>query len=95
MLRQGDKYREVSKGDLIFFENSREGAHQIYNHSDQPFRYFALSATDPFEVCEYPDSNKMSVIKLKKTFQMGSEVEYLRGEENPTKNWPKEYLRKP
>ncbi len=94
MLRQADKYREVSKGDLIFFENSAEGAHQFYNHSDQPFRIFALSTKDPFEVCEYPDSKKMSVIKLGKTFQMDSEVEYFKGEKNPADYWPKEYLRK-
>jgi uncharacterized cupin superfamily protein len=94
MLRQADRYREVSKGDLIFFETSAEGAHQIYNHTHEPFKYFALSTNDPFEVCEYPDSKKMSVVKLRKTFQLESAVEYLRGEEDPRKCWPKEHLRK-
>ena len=92
MLRQANKFREVKKGELIFFTNSPEGAHQFYNHTDQPFKFLALSSCDDFEVCEYPDSKKINVSKLKKVFQGGAEVEYFKGEEDPKQYWPKEHL---
>ena len=92
MLRQSDEFREVKKGDLIFFTNSAEGAHQFYNHTDLPFKFLALSTNDDFEVCEYPDSKKINVTKIKKVFQAGTEVPYFTGEEDPKKFWPKEYL---
>lgn len=91
-LRQANQYRIVKKGDLIFFPNCPEGAHQFYNHTNQPFKFFALSTMDPLEVCEYPDSKKVMVAKLKKVFQFDKEVEYLRDEENPARFWPKERL---
>ena len=91
-LRQAGKFKEVSKGDLIFFETSAEGAHQFYNHTDQPFKYLALSTLDPFDICEYPDSKKVNVRKLKKIYQGGTEVAYLKDEENPARYWPKEHL---
>ncbi|MEK6705385.1 MAG: cupin domain-containing protein [Bdellovibrionota bacterium] len=93
MLRQANRFREVSKGDLIFFTNSSDGAHQFYNHSHQPFRFLALSTMDDFEVCEYPDSKKINVTKIKKVFQGGTDVDYLKDEENPSRFWPKEHLR--
>jgi uncharacterized cupin superfamily protein len=92
MLRQADQYREVMKGDLIFFSTNVEGAHQFYNHTDSPFVYLALSTLDSLDVCEYPDSKKINVRKLKKVFQAGAEVEYLKDEENPAQHWPKEFL---
>lgn len=92
ILRQNDQFREVNRGDLIFFTNSPEGAHQFYNHTDQPFRFLALSTMDAFEVCEYPDSKKTYVNKLKKVFQFGHEVDYWHDESDPKKFWPKEHL---
>ena len=92
ILRQAGKFREVVRGDLIFFVNSPEGAHQFYNHTHEPFKFMALSTVDEFEVCEYPDSKKINVTRIKKVFQAGTEVPYITGEENPASFWPKEYL---
>ena len=89
-LRQNGQFRRVTKGDLIFFSNTPEGAHQFYNHTDRPFKFLALSTMDPLEVCEYPDSKKVYVSKIKKVFQAGQEVDYWKDEENPKKYWPKE-----
>jgi uncharacterized cupin superfamily protein len=91
-LRQADRFRKVAKGDLIFFPNNPEGAHQFYNHTDRPFKFFALSTMDKFEVCEYPDSKKTYIARIKKLFQLGQEVDYWQGEEDPKRFWPKEYL---
>ena len=95
ILRQGDEFREVFKGDLIFFTTSPEGAHQFYNHTQQPFTFLALSTKDPFDVCEYPDSKKIKVMKIQKVFQHGTEVEYLRDEADPARYWPIEQLKGP
>jgi uncharacterized cupin superfamily protein len=91
-LRQNQKFKKVKKGDLIFFEPTPQGAHQFYNHSSKPFQFLALSTLDPLEVVEYPDSKKISVVKLKKTFQENQSVDYFKDEENPTLYWPPEFL---
>ncbi len=93
MLRQAGQFREVGKDDLIFFPNRPEGTHQFYNHTDEPFKFLALSTMDDFEICEYPDSKKINVTRIKKIFQGDSEVEYLKDEQDPRGYWPKEYLR--
>ncbi|HUP56732.1 MAG TPA: cupin domain-containing protein [Bdellovibrionota bacterium] len=92
MLRQAGKFREVGKGDLIFFTTSPEGAHQFYNHTSEPCTLFAISTKDPLEVAEYPDSGKIMVGKLRKVFKAEDTVEYLRDEEDPSVYWPKEFL---
>ena len=92
ILRQAGQYREVAKGDLIFFAASPKGVHQFYNHTDQPFKTLALSNLEPFDICEYPDSSKINVRKLKKIYQAGSEVTYLKDEENPARYWPDQHL---
>ena len=95
ILRQAGQFREVTKGDLIFFSASAEGAHQFYNHSEDWFAYLALSTLDPFDVCEYPDSGKLNVRhpQVRKIFETKSFVDYFKGEEDMAKYWPKEHLR--
>ncbi|HAZ13371.1 MAG TPA: auxin-binding protein [Bdellovibrionales bacterium] len=92
ILRQAGQFREVKKGDLLFFTNSPEGAHQLYNHTDRPVKYLDLTTMDDFEVCEYPDSQKVYVSRIKKLFQAGSKVDYFKDEENPKLFWPKKFL---
>ena len=87
-LRQNNELTEIKPGDIIHFKPGPEAAHQVYNHTDQPFKFFALSTMDYSEVCEYPDSKKIFVSRLKKVFQQGKDVPYLTDEENPEKYWP-------
>ncbi len=94
ILRQPNGYREIEKGDLIFFATTPEGAHQIYNHTDKPLKYLALSSLDPLDLGEFPDSGKISVRKLKQVFQAGSAVDYWTDEKDPARFWPSEQLRK-
>lgn len=95
MLRQAGQFREVVKGDLIFFTTGPEGAHQFHNHGDDWFSYLALSNLDPFDVCVYPDSDKINVRHgaVRKLFELSSAVDYFKGEEDLSKAWPREYLR--
>jgi uncharacterized cupin superfamily protein len=95
-LRQSNRFREVKKGDLIFFSSDAEGAHQFYNHGEEWFAYLALSTLDPLDLAEFPDSGKISVrnANVRKVFELASAVPYFKGEENPLKNWPSEIVRK-
>jgi uncharacterized cupin superfamily protein len=93
MLRQNGQFREIVEGDLIFFSADAQGAHQMYNHSDEPFKFFALSTNDPLDLCEYPDSKKVLVRRLRKIYQAGTEVDYFKDELDPSPQWPKEYLK--
>lgn len=92
MLRQCDKFREVVKGDLIFFTTGPEGVHQFYNHTNKDCKVLAISNMEDSEVCEYPDSKKTYVSRLKKVFQLGTSVDYFTGETDPRKFWPKKHL---
>lgn len=92
VLRQGDRFRELNKGDLVYFTTGPEGAHQIYNPTKETFKFLAISSMDAMEVAEYPDSKKIFVAKLKKVFQGGAEVDYWKDEMEPARFWPKEQL---
>ncbi|NQV38605.1 MAG: cupin domain-containing protein [Candidatus Marinimicrobia bacterium] len=37
ILRQNNEYRELKKGDLVYFSPDEKGAHQFYNHTDADF----------------------------------------------------------
>ena len=59
-LRFGSQEYPLKKHDIIACPpGGREVAHQIINTSDQELRYLCLSTNDPFDICEYPDSNKI------------------------------------
>ena len=88
MVRQDNDVFEITNGDLIVFKVGV--AHQFYNHTEKPFKYFALSNNSPEEVCEFPDSNKKWERIGKRLTQQGAPVEdYWKDEENPDLFWPK------
>ena len=92
MVRQDDEFFEINEGDLIIFKSGV--AHQFYNHTENPFLFFALSNKEASEICEYPDSNKKWERSSKKLFQNGIELEnYWKDEENPDQYWPKEIIK--
>ncbi len=88
MVRQEKEIFEVTEGDLIVFKTGI--AHQFYNHTDKPFKFFALSNNSPDEICEYPDSNKKWERKEKRLTQNGLVIkDYFKDEENPDHFWLK------
>ena len=59
-LRFGKEEYPLKVHDIIACPpGARDVAHQIINTSDAELRYLCLSTTEPFDICEYPDSNKM------------------------------------
>ena len=62
LLRFGDKEYPLRKHDVIACPpGGRDVAHQIINTGTSDLKYLALSTMDRCEVCEYPDSDKVSV----------------------------------
>jgi uncharacterized cupin superfamily protein len=83
-LRFGDKTYPIAKHDVVACPpGGPEVAHQIINTGDIPLRYLALSNLVEVEACEYPDSQKVSVVagnpqerRLRKLFRAEGSVDY-------------------
>ncbi len=94
ILRTPEGFQKIAAGDLVFFEQGDTGTHQLYNHSDAPCVYLDVRTTVGIDVCEYPDSGKISILPQLEVFESASRVSYYQGEENVAARWPAEILRK-
>ena len=92
-LRSKNGYQTIQKGDVVFFEEGPSGAHQLYNHSDDPFTYVDLCTKANVDVCEYPDSGKVNILPAMDIFEKGSKVSYYDGEDGVKSKWPEELLK--
>ncbi len=87
-LRFGEQEYPLRKDDVIACPpGGREVAHQIINTSDAPLKFFCLSTNDPYDVVEYPDSNKMLAMvsgpdqdKFRHIGKIDDAVDYYEGE---------------
>jgi uncharacterized cupin superfamily protein len=86
-LRTPDGFQRVKKGDMIFFEEGPAGAHQLRNHGSEPCVYVDIRICFGIEVCEYPDSNKVSILPQRDIFERSSRVDYFTREENVAAKW--------
>jgi uncharacterized cupin superfamily protein len=77
----------VESGDLIFFEMGETGAHQLYNHTVAPCVYLDIRTFIGFDVCEYPDSNKIMLVPSYEIFDKNAQLNYFDGEENVRDKW--------
>jgi uncharacterized cupin superfamily protein len=91
-LRSPKGYQSIQKGDMIFFEEGSCGAHQIYNHGNEPLVYIDLRTKANVDVCEYPDSGKINILPLMDIFEKKSKVSYYKGEEDVRDNWSDDVL---
>ena len=60
-LRVAGELLPLRAGDVVFIPPGTEYPHQIINTSAAPMRYLSISTQERPEVCEYPDSGKLSV----------------------------------
>jgi uncharacterized cupin superfamily protein len=93
-FRSPKGFQKLSEGDVVFFGEGPEEAHQLYNHNDSPCIYLDVRTTIGIDVCEYPDSGKVNILPYQEVFETSSSVDYYKGEENVAAKWPKEVLRK-
>ena len=86
-LRTPDGLEIIGSGDLIFFEMGETGAHQLYNHTKEPCIYLDIRTFIGFDVCEYPDSNKLLIAPTFEIYDKDSPLNYFDGEENVREKW--------
>lgn len=83
-LRFGDKRYPIRKHDVIACPpGGPDVAHQIINTGKTTMRYLALSTLSELDACEYPDSQKISIVTgsprgsgLRKMFRAENTVDY-------------------
>lgn len=88
-LRFGAERFPIRRHDVIACPvGGPDVAHQIINTGKVPLRYLAVSTLAEVEVCEYPDSGKISVLSsrggevgLRKIFRAECDVDYYDREE--------------
>jgi uncharacterized cupin superfamily protein len=86
-LRTPDGLEIVNSGDLIFFEAGEKGAHQLYNHTEEACIYLDIRTFMGYDVCEYPDSNKIFLVPSYEIFGKNTQLNYFDGEENIRDKW--------
>lgn len=86
-LRTPEGLQIVDPGDLIFFEMGETGAHQLYNHTPQVCVYLDIRTFIGYDVCEYPDSDKILLAPSYEIFRKDARVKYFEGEENIRDKW--------
>ncbi|MFV0377835.1 MAG: cupin domain-containing protein [Mangrovibacterium sp.] len=86
-LRTPAGLEQVSSGELIFFEKGETGAHQLYNHTNNTCTFLDVRTYIGFDVCEYPDSDKLFIAPTYEIFEKEAQVAYFRGEENIVAKW--------
>jgi uncharacterized cupin superfamily protein len=86
-LRTPDGLEVVNSGDLIFFEKGETGAHQLHNHTSETCVYMDIRTFIGFDVCEYPDSNKLLITPPFEIYNKDAKLKYFEGEENIQDKW--------
>lgn len=86
-LRTPEGLTEVHPGDMLFFEAGETGAHQLYNHTDEPCTYLDLRSFIGHDVCEYPDSGKLILMPTAETFCKDEQHAYFEGEQGVDTIW--------
>jgi uncharacterized cupin superfamily protein len=86
-LRTPNELEVVNSGDLIFFEMGETGAHQLHNHTTENCVYLDVRSFIGFDVCDYPDTNKLLIAPSFEIFGKDSKLKYFEGEENIQDKW--------
>jgi len=60
-LRDPNGEHQLEPGDVVCFSEGPDGAHQVFNRTDEPLRVVMLSTKDEPAVAVYPDSDKIGV----------------------------------
>jgi uncharacterized cupin superfamily protein len=84
-LRTPEGEHELEEGDVVAFPRGEAGLHQVSNRTEEPIRVLMLSTLIDFDLVEYPDSGKISVVAQgKRVFRAfrGEDAEYWEGEDN-------------
>jgi uncharacterized cupin superfamily protein len=92
-LRTPEGFVGVSEGDIVFFEMGSQGAHQLYNHTQNPCKFLDIRTVVGLDVCEYPDSGKINILPYQEIYNSDTTVDYYQGEEKVREKWTFKDLR--
>jgi uncharacterized cupin superfamily protein len=89
-LRTPEGNRELAEGEALRFGLGEEGAHQIFNATDEVATFLAVSSNGRPDVIVYPDADKIGVGErlpkgggLRAFFKREDAVSYFDGERPP------------
>jgi uncharacterized cupin superfamily protein len=87
-LRTPEGTRTLEQGEVVHFPLGEEGAHQVFNSSEEPVTFLALSSHGRPDIIVYPDGDKIGVGErlpkgggLRAFFRRADAVDYFEGEE--------------
>jgi uncharacterized cupin superfamily protein len=85
VVRTPEGETEIGAGDFVSFPAGGP-AHQLINRGDEPMVYVAISATQGFDLVEYPDSGKVGAALGKPSpkrflFRAKDQADYFEGED--------------
>jgi uncharacterized cupin superfamily protein len=84
-VRTPEGERVLESGEVVLFPAGPDGAHQLFNASDEPARYLIAATHVTPEVVEYPDSGKVLALSqlgpLWSMHRRDDAVDYFDGEE--------------
>jgi uncharacterized cupin superfamily protein len=90
-LRTPEGHREMEEGEAIRFQLGEEGAHQIFNPTDRPATFLAISGHGRPDIVIYPDADKIGVGErlpkgggLRAFFRREDSVDYFDREQPPS-----------
>jgi uncharacterized cupin superfamily protein len=70
-LRTSEGEAELEPGDAVPFAAGRDGAHQVYNKTQDCVRYMIAARHVSPEVVEYPDSGKLAAMAFGESHRGG------------------------
>jgi uncharacterized cupin superfamily protein len=89
-LRTPEGTRTLAQGEVVHFPLGEEGAHQIFNSTEEPVTFLAVSSHGRPDIIVYPDGDKIGVGErlpkgggLRAFFRRTDAVDYFEGEEFP------------
>jgi len=88
-LRTPEGLEIIGQGDVVFIEMGEAGAHQFFNHTEEPCSYLDIRTLLGMDVVEYPDSGKINILPAYEVFEKTSKVKYFKGEEGIKERWDK------
>jgi uncharacterized cupin superfamily protein len=74
-------------GGIRHFRKGETGAHRLYNYMTEPCVYLDIRTFIGYDVCEYPDSNKIFLVPSYGIFDKDAQLNYFDGEENVQDKW--------
>jgi uncharacterized cupin superfamily protein len=86
-LRTPEGFQTVGAGDVIWFEAGEAGAHQLRNHTDEACVYLDVRTFIGYDVCGYPDSDKILLAPSMEVFRNEDKAPYFEGEEQIDEVW--------